>query len=126
MKISSHSVSDALLRSEIKNDQIKRSGLKDYKTKSEVEKVSKDFESLFVNLVLKSMRKTVSKSELIDNSHAQEIYEGMLDEQYSKMMVANKGSFGLAKQIEEQLLRIMNQNRASKEYAQGGKTSSVE
>ena len=37
----------------------------------------KDFEALFVDMLLRSMRKTVMKSGLIDGGNAEDIYQGM-------------------------------------------------
>lgn len=53
-----------------------------------IKQAAEDFESLFLNIVLKSMRDTVQKSGLIDGGNAEEIYSSMLDDEYAKMMAA--------------------------------------
>jgi flagellar protein FlgJ len=65
--------------------------------------VAKQFESLFINTMLKEMRKTVSRSELL-GSDAMETYEQMFDQQIALGM-AKAGGIGLAPFIEAQLAR---------------------
>ncbi len=79
------------------------------KTAKDVEKVKKlasDFESMFMEQMLKSMRSSVQKSGLIDGGNAEEIYTSMLDSEYAKAM-GNKGSNGIADMVERQLLESM-------------------
>ncbi|WP_078125012.1 rod-binding protein [Leptospira alexanderi] len=59
---------------------------------------SVEFESVFVKMMLTEMKKTVEKSGLIDGGHAEEIFEDMLYDEYSKNLSANS-SLGLAEQI---------------------------
>ena len=75
-------------------------------------KAAEDFESLFLNIVLKSMRDTVQKSGLIDGGNAEDIYRSMLDDEYSKIMAAQRHT-GLADNIEEFLLNSQAQIRAA-------------
>ncbi|MCG6168388.1 rod-binding protein [Leptospira sp. FAT2] len=63
---------------------------------------SVEFESIFVKMMLSEMKKTVSKSGLIDGGHAEEIFEDMLYDEYSKNLSANS-SLGLAEQIYQSL-----------------------
>jgi flagellar protein FlgJ len=65
--------------------------------------VAKQFESLFINTMLKEMRKTVSRSDLL-GSDAMETYEQMFDQQIALGM-AKAGGIGLAPFIEAQLAR---------------------
>ncbi|MBU6211929.1 MAG: rod-binding protein [Gammaproteobacteria bacterium] len=65
--------------------------------------VAEQFESLFINMMLKEMRKTVSRSDLL-GSEAMESYEQMFDQQIALGM-ARAGGIGLAPFIEEQLAR---------------------
>lgn len=74
--------------------------------REKIAEVSRDFESIFMEIVLRSMRKTINKSKLIDGGNAEEIYSSMLDSEYSKIM-ANRGTSGLASSIEKQLLEAM-------------------
>jgi len=65
--------------------------------------VAEQFESLFINMMLKEMRKTVSRSDLL-GSEAMESYEQMFDQQIALGM-ARAGGIGLAPFIAEQLAR---------------------
>jgi len=63
-----------------------------------------EFESLFVNMMLKEMRATVEKSGLIDGGQAEEIFSDMLYDEYAKDMSKNAG-FGLADAVYVELSR---------------------
>ena len=69
--------------------------------------VAEQFESLFINMMLKEMRKTVSRSDLL-GSEAMETYEQMFDQQIALGM-SKAGGIGLAPFIEEQLARQSGQ-----------------
>ncbi len=73
------------------------------KERAVIKQAAEDFESLFMGIVLKSMRNTVQKSGLIDGGHAEEVYGSMLDDEYSKMMSSQRHT-GLADEIERFLL----------------------
>ncbi len=68
------------------------------KDKEALKDVARDFEEIFVGMVLKTMRRSVPKSDFTKSSHELEIYEGMLDEAYAKDL-AKTGSFGIADMI---------------------------
>lgn len=72
------------------------------KKKEAAGKVAKEFESLFVGMMLKSMRETVGKDKLTGGGHGEEAYQSMLDQEYAKAVAAS-GSLGLARTIEQQL-----------------------
>ncbi len=62
-----------------------------------------EFESIFVKMMLKEMRKTVDKTDsLISGGFAEDIYRDMLDDEYSKTM-AKTAHFGLADLLYRQL-----------------------
>lgn len=63
--------------------------------------VAQQFESLFLNIILKEMRKTVNRSGLL-GSDAMETYEQMFDQQIALGM-SKAGGIGLAPFIERQL-----------------------
>ncbi len=67
-------------------------------------KVGREFEALFVGLMLKSMRSTVGKDLLAGKENNEETYRSLLDQEYAKA-VAEQGGLGLAKVIERQLLK---------------------
>jgi Rod binding domain-containing protein len=62
-----------------------------------------EFESIFVKMMLKEMRKTVDKSDsLISGGFAEDIYRDMLDDEYAKSM-SKTARFGLADLLYRQL-----------------------
>lgn len=69
-----------------------------------LEKVSRDFESVFLGYLLKTMRDTVPKSDFFGHTREQEIFGSMRDEEMAKGM-AKAGGIGLAKMMVEQLKR---------------------
>ena len=71
------------------------------KVDSASSEVAQQFESLVLNLMLKEMRKTVSRSGLMD-SEAMKTFEQMFDQQVALGM-AKAGGIGLGKFIAQQL-----------------------
>lgn len=63
---------------------------------------SVEFESIFVNMVLKQMKNNIGKSDFISGGYAEEIFEDMLYDEYSRKLSANQ-KLGLAEQIYESL-----------------------
>ena len=86
----------------IKQNTTDNKQTKDTKLKS----ACQDFESVFLNMILKDMRNTIPKDSLYDDTSAEDTFQGMLDEQYSKEM-AKKGT-GLADMMYKQLSRDNN------------------
>ena len=74
---------------------------------AKADEVSRQFEALFVNMLLKSMRKATQRSELF-NSEAAKSFESMFDQE-----IANKVSYadgiGLADTIKRQLFPYNSQ-----------------
>lgn len=62
--------------------------------KEDIKKAAQDFEAIFINYMLKTMRETVSKSGLLHGGNAEEMYTSMMDEELSKA-IAQKGGIGL-------------------------------
>jgi flagellar protein FlgJ len=73
------------------------------KNNAAAKKVAKEFEAMFVSMMLKSMRETVGKDKLTGGGHGEEIYRSLLDQEYARA-VAENGGLGLARTIEAQLL----------------------
>lgn len=77
---------------------------KEESEKLAIKKAAQDFEAVFLGILTKSMRESVQKSDLMGDGNAEGMYQSMLDTEYTKQM-ANQNFTGLAKSIEEQLLR---------------------
>lgn len=72
----------------------------------EVKKLSKDFEAIFMEIVLKSMRESVDKSNFIDGGNGEQIFQSMLDSEYAKNL-ASQDMTGLSSSIESHLTNLM-------------------
>ncbi|PIP72406.1 MAG: hypothetical protein COW89_06600 [Nitrospinae bacterium CG22_combo_CG10-13_8_21_14_all_47_10] len=70
----------------------------------DMEKVARDFESVFVNKLFESMRKAIPKSGLFDSS-AMEMYQSMMDQEMAKNMSERKG-MGLGEMVYKDLSKM--------------------
>jgi flagellar protein FlgJ len=80
-------------------------------TKTDKEKLSilaREFESIFTNQMLKTMRSTISKNDLINGGPAEEMFTSMLDEEMAREMAFSQNS-GLSKALEEQLWTMIGE-----------------
>jgi peptidoglycan hydrolase FlgJ len=73
-------------------------------SEKDMEKVARDFESVFVNKLFESMRKGVPKSGLLDSS-AMKMYQSMLDQEMAKNMSERKG-MGIGEMVYKDLSRL--------------------
>jgi flagellar protein FlgJ len=69
-------------------------------------KVAKDFEALFVGIMIKSMRDTVGKDGMTYGGHGEDVYRSLLDQEYAKAISDNHG-LCLADRIEKELLKSL-------------------
>ena len=92
-------------------EQLKRAARDD--PRQAVKKVAAQFEALFMQMVLKSMREATPHSGLLD-SQEQDMYRGMLDQQMAQQ-IAGRGT-GLSAMIAHQLGRnLPSEARSAKE-----------
>jgi len=73
--------------------------------------LAREFESIFINQMLKTMRSTVDKTGFIDGGPAEEMFTGMLDEEMARQMAFTQNS-GLSKALEEQLWAMAGENKS--------------
>ena len=66
--------------------------------KQKMEEAAQGFESLFINMLLKQMRRTIPKSDFINGGYGEKIFEEMFDEEISKK-IAQRGGLGIAHAI---------------------------
>ncbi len=72
------------------------------KDDAKLKETCQEFESLFINMMMKEMRKTVPESELLSSSFATDTYQEMFDEEISK--AASKGNgIGIADAMYRQI-----------------------
>ena len=69
---------------------------------TKLREAANEFEAIFIQQMLKSMRKTSLDSNLLPKSEGEKIFRSMLDEQYAKLS-AKSGSLGLGHMIYQQL-----------------------
>ncbi len=67
-----------------------------------LEVTCKQFESIFVDMLMKNMRRTITDGGFAPKSHAREMFEGMLDEEIAKV-ASNGQGIGIAKMMYDQL-----------------------
>jgi flagellar protein FlgJ len=89
-------------------DALKRTAARD--PKAALKGAAQQFEALFLQMVLKSMRDAIPKSGLLD-SDSQQTYTSMLDQQLASKI--SKSGTGLADVIAKQLGRFMTDGKAA-------------
>lgn len=70
----------------------------------EMRQAAEGLETIFTSQMLKAMRGTIERSEYSLHNSASEIYENMLDQEYSEIS-ARQNSIGLSQQIIDYWLR---------------------
>jgi peptidoglycan hydrolase FlgJ len=90
-------------------DSLKSGAARD--PKGAVRQAASQFEALFMQMVMKSMRDAVPKSGLMESGGGGEVFQGMLDTQFSQAMTGRPG--GLGDMIAKQLMRNMAPDPAS-------------
>jgi Rod binding domain-containing protein len=76
------------------------------------------FEGVFLQMVMSSMRDTVPKESIFGkDSASEETWQGMLDDEYSQAM-AKSGGLGLAEQLERQMRPQVLGNAAAEAHTQ--------
>jgi len=71
----------------------------------QLEKVTREFESIFLSYMLKQMRKTIPEDPLFGNSIAKDIFYDMYNDAISKEL-SIAGGIGLAKILYNQLAKV--------------------
>ncbi|HEX5783798.1 MAG TPA: flagellar assembly peptidoglycan hydrolase FlgJ, partial [Burkholderiaceae bacterium] len=79
-------------------------------SKGAVKEAAKQFESLFMRELIKSMRQATAKSGLMDGDQGENLATDLLDQQMATQMTGLPG--GLSEAIERQLSRQMDPNAA--------------
>ena len=69
---------------------------------AKLREASNEFEAIFIQQMLKTMRKTSLESDFIKKSEGEKIFRSMLDEQYA-ILSAKSGRLGLGEMIYQQL-----------------------
>ena len=75
---------------------------------AKLKKACSDFESIFLQYLLKSARNTLPENNLFENTHESKMYKSMMDEQLAVSVSRGRGT-GLAKLLYEDLARSSGQ-----------------
>ncbi len=70
-----------------------------------LKQVAKEFESVFMYQVVQAMRQTIPKGGLVEKGEGEEMFEGMLDQEWAKTLAGRGGPAGLSEVIYRQLSR---------------------
>ena len=84
-------------------------------SEKDMEKVARDFESVFVNKLFESMRKGVPKSGLLDSS-AMKMYQSLMDQELAKLMSERKG-MGIGEMVYKDLRRLDTVSQDDKSFS---------
>lgn len=79
----------------------------------QLRKACEDFESIFVDYMMKQMRKTVTKSGTMGTSQAEQLYTSMLDSEVSKNVSQARG-IGLATMMYNQMSTVIGDGPTKK------------
>lgn len=71
-------------------------------SRAALEKAAKEFESMFMNIVMKGMRDTIQESDAFGDPEKTKLFQSMLDTEYAAEM-AKRGKIGLSDAIMRQL-----------------------
>ncbi len=74
----------------------------------QAKKIAQDFEGLFIGMMVKAMHDTVGQDTLTGGGHGEDVFRSLLDQEYVAAAV-KRGGFGLAKYIEQEILRQESQ-----------------
>jgi flagellar protein FlgJ len=81
-------------------------GDKSMKSKEKIANLAREFESVFMNQMLKAMRQTIPKNNLVNGGHAEDIYSSLLDEEFSRRMAYSQQG-GISQALANQLNLVM-------------------
>jgi Rod binding domain-containing protein len=103
MQASQGQTLDAL--SNAKNDATKKMSDKDMK---HFDGVAEDFEAMFVTEMMKPMFEQIKPDERFGGGKGEEIFSGMMLQEYGKMM-AETGQLGIADVVKQELIRMQTE-----------------
>ncbi len=81
---------------------------------------SKEFEAIFVYQMISAMRQTIGENTMMPKSNGEKIFEGMLDEEWSKKLAGTNGPGGLSELLYRQLSRQMGLEEETPVTSTGG------
>ena len=67
--------------------------------------VAAEFEGVFLSMMLSQMRKSVQKSGLFDGGQGEQVFQGLLDQEYTKRAAQRGEGLGIGRMMYEALKR---------------------
>lgn len=99
-------MSDALLNAaQLKAAQATVPDGKTAKDMAKIEEAAREFEAVFIAEMMKPMFENISTDGMFGGGKAEEIFRGMMLQEYGKQIAAT-GSIGIADHVKAELLRI--------------------
>jgi len=74
----------------------------------QIDKVSKDFESMFISQMLEPMFGDSTGTEAFGSSASSDVYKGLMMDEYGKQ-ISNAGGIGIASYVKQELLKLQEQ-----------------
>lgn len=112
MKIGLDRIGAALQKGSEVQDKSKVDGFKEkfelaakQKDEEGLREAAREFESYFIGVMLKQMRKTVAEGGLVEKSESRKQFESMLDEEYAKLLAKDEG-IGLGAAIYDAMKQV--------------------
>lgn len=68
-----------------------------------VAELSREFEAIFLEQMIRSMRATIPKDGILNAGNAEDVYQSMLDSEYAKSMTQQGSGIGLGAALQRQL-----------------------
>ncbi len=96
----------------------------EYKDEKELKALAQQFEAIFVNQLMKSMRETLPKEGML-SSFSVDMYESMFDQEVAGEMSKGRG-MGLADVLYTQLSRMNGEQPAGEENSDSTESSKLE
>jgi peptidoglycan hydrolase FlgJ len=78
----------------------------------QIDKVAKDFESMFIGQMLEPMFGDTEGSDAFGSSESSDVYKGLLTDEYGKQ-IARAGGIGIADFVKKELLKLQEHGSKS-------------
>ena len=105
MLLQNHQYNNMIEKNKKKMNNLNINSDKTGPDKEKLKKVVKDFSSIFIKKMFKSMRDTLPEEKLIDGGFAEDVFTDMLDKEISKIGAKQSGFDNLNQKLYQQLLR---------------------
>lgn len=75
------------------------------KNMAQIEQAAKEFEAVFLSEMMKPMFEGVKPNSMFGGGKGEEIFSGMMRQEYGKMM-SDRGGIGIAEQVKAEMIRM--------------------